>query len=162
MKWVNHKAITFSVAYYLSGNIFYSLISALGAVFPDWVEGFNYSDPNWKKRHRTYSHWWVLYVAILLVTTFIFLSKFHVDFRNIKEVVISKTIPLDNIAYLSYSVFFWFVVGCLFHIVQDAFTGSIPVLSPTKKVNWFRIVRTGTIWEYIASIVLIFLIFVLR
>ncbi|MEM5855156.1 MAG: metal-dependent hydrolase [Candidatus Aenigmatarchaeota archaeon] len=162
MKWINHKAITFSVTYYLSGNIFYSLISALGAIFPDWIEGFDYLNPNWKKRHRTYSHWWILYVAVLLATTFIFFSKFHIDLRSIREIIVSKTVPLDNIVYLSYSIFFWFIIGCLFHIVQDAFTGSIPILTPAKKVKWFRITRTGTIWEYAVSIALVILIFVLK
>lgn len=162
MKWINHKAITFSAVYYLSGNVFYSLISALGAVFPDWVEGFDYLNPNWKKRHRTYSHWWALYVAVLVVVTFFFFSKFHIDLRGIKEVVVSKTVPLNDIVYLSYSIFFWFTVGCLFHIAQDALTGSIPVFSPTKKVRWFRVARTGTVWEYAISIALVILIFVLK
>ncbi|MEM1667516.1 MAG: metal-dependent hydrolase [Thermofilaceae archaeon] len=161
MKWINHKAITFATVYYLTGNVFYSLISAIGAVFPDWIEGFDYSNPNWKKRHRTYSHWWVLYISILLIVTLGFMLKFQLSLSSVKEVITSKVVILDNITYLFYGAFFWFIVGCFFHIIQDAFTGSIPVFSPNKKVRWFRISRTGTIWEYVMSVILIIFVFVI-
>lgn len=162
MKWINHKAITFSVTYYLSGNIFYSLISALGAIFPDWIEGFDYKNPNWKKNHRTYSHWCFSYILILLITTLFFVAKFQISFSDIKKIVSLKVAPLDNLTYLAYGLFFWFIAGCLFHIIQDAFTGGIPVFSPTKKVKWLSVIKTGTIWEYIASIIIVVLTFVLR
>jgi len=57
MKWINHKAITFSTIYLLTSNLYASIVSALGSILPDLVEGFNFQTTSWKKSHRRISHW---------------------------------------------------------------------------------------------------------
>lgn len=74
-----------------------------------------------KKIHRTYSHWFVFYLP------FFFLYKEGPSMY-----------------------FFWFFMGALLHIVEDAFCGTIPILSPTKKVQVLpRLFYTGSVGEYV-------------
>lgn len=74
-----------------------------------------------KKTHRTFSHWFVFYLPFL----FLYKSGFSM--------------------YI-----FWFFMGALLHILEDALCGKIPVMSPTKRVQVIpRLFYTGSVREYV-------------
>ena len=80
---------------------------------------------SWKKTHRTFSHWFVFYLPVL------FLYKQGISM------------------YL-----FWFFIGALLHIVEDALCGKIPVFSPRKRIQVIpRLFYTGSVNEFLFVIV---------
>ena len=74
----------------------------------------------WRHWHRKYSHWFVFYLPCLLL---------HGD-------TVSDCL-------------FWFFVGALLHILEDAVCGKIPFFSPRKRI-WVlpRLFYTGSAGEY--------------
>ena len=68
MKWVNHEIVTGVIVYGATGDFLATAFSMAGAIFPDKVEGkpgANYW--SWRARHRGWSHWPVIYIAILAI-----------------------------------------------------------------------------------------------
>lgn len=157
MKWINHKLITFSLVFLITDNIVSSSIAALGSVFPDKLEmnPFETLNKNKDKKtiqlakdHRKTSHWFVLYlvpalILLLYLKSYVFLST--------KEfILLAKNIYQNSVLFASY-VFFFFFVGCLLHIFEDALTGKVPLLNPKKKNFTLKITYTGSLSEYLLA-----------
>lgn len=133
MTWKSHRAVTFVTVLVLTNSIFASICASIGSTFPDQVEG-----ANWQIGHRTFSHWFIMYLPFLYWTY----SKdiFHMDFvfQNItgKELLMMMG--------------FWYLIGCIFHILEDAVCGRVPFLWPTKRMRILpRLFYVGTTGEYI-------------
>ena len=60
MTGVSHSIITFATLFVATHNVFIAGSTMLGSLFPDRSEGLF-----WQSSHRSYSHWFVLYVAAL-------------------------------------------------------------------------------------------------
>ncbi|MGC8766965.1 MAG: metal-dependent hydrolase [Brevinematia bacterium] len=160
MKWVNHKAVTFSVVYLLSSNLFASLISAVGSTFPDAIEGTDFKSASWKKNHRKFSHWGIMYLFLIFVC-FIIGGGLKVLKFNPNEFVPFFTSVLkgqanyiEGIKVLS-KFLFWFFVGGFFHILEDAITGKVPLINPTKKTFGVRLFPVGSMQEYLLTLAII-------
>ncbi len=155
MKWVSHKAITFSVAYLLSSNFFASLISAIGGVFPDAIEGFHFESVSWKKKHRRFSHWGAMYFFLVLVCFIIGggLGVLKFNPNDILSLLTSKGQAgyIEGIKVLS-RVLFWFFLGAFFHVLEDAITGKVPFINPTKKTWGVRLFPVGSLQEYLLTL----------
>ena len=121
MTWKSHQIVTFTTVFVLSQDVFASIFASFGSAVPDKLEG-----PFWQSWHRTYTHWFVLYLPFL-----VFLLRHGGPNGN----TITKFL-------------FWIVIGALFHILEDAICGTIPVWHPTKKKKVFpRLFYVGSLGE---------------
>lgn len=131
----SHKVLTFSIVTALTGNIVAGLLSSFGAVIPDIIEEFDPEkmkhDKNqfikWIKIHRKISHWPVLYSIAFCISFTIYLIQ-----KNI-------------ICYISN----YLLIGCLFHIIEDAMSGKVPLCSAGKRSFGIRFIKTGSWIEHL-------------
>ena len=130
MKWVSHVVLTGTVAYAVTSDPLPAAAACVGAVLPDKIEGTPGSVGwnTWRSRHRGWSHWPMLYLALLGALT-------HAG------------------AYFFYdAVFFsaltWLLLGALCHIAEDAVCGKVPALFPTQKIG-IRLFTVGSLREYL-------------
>ena len=67
MKWISHITLSGVVAYAATQDPLPAAAAAVGAVFPDKVEGTPGSVgwKSWRSRHRGWSHWPMLYIALV-------------------------------------------------------------------------------------------------
>ncbi|QJA06837.1 metal-dependent hydrolase [Thermosulfurimonas marina] len=135
MTWRAHKTITFSAVYLITHSFPAALIAALSSVFPDFIEFVWWCGRVPRYAHRKGSHWFVPYLAAALLA-----------FYGL------KTAPAFP-AWVAFGVL-WFAVGCLAHIVEDALTGRVPLLSPRRRSFGLRFFRTGSTPETILTAVL--------
>lgn len=147
MKWVNHKILTASMVYALFHNPIYSISAAIGSIFPDVVEGrVNILDPwsykKWKKRHRGFSHWIILYLIVL-----------------VSLILIGQFVEFSPHWSLLRDLLCFFLVGCILHIIEDAFCGRVPLINPYKREG-FMMFRMGSLWEYLFVVTLTILMLI--
>ena len=117
MTWFSHSVVTFSTMFVLTHNVFIAGCATLGCTFPDRVEG-----PLWQLWHRSYSHWFVLYVAAMAVL-----------WTPETLTVNSMQLWEKGTARMMRIFLFWFSSGAVLHILEDAICGPVPVLYPTKR-----------------------------
>jgi len=130
--WVSHSIVTFATLYVATHNVFIAGSAMLGSTMPDRVEGMFF-----KVLHRSYSHWFVLYVAALA-------------FLWTPDVLSVTGIGLwqSGILRMMHMFFFWFFAGALLHILEDAVCGPVPVLYPTKRTTVLpRLFKVGSVGE---------------
>ena len=122
MTWKSHNVVTFITIFALTHDFTASFAGMAGSVFPDKIEG-----PLWRHWHRKYSHWFVMYLPWVLLLWY-------------------KGLPTQG---LFYKGLFWFLIGALMHIVEDAICGTIPLWNPRKKKKVLpRLFYTGSVKEY--------------
>ena len=139
MKWVSHTALTGTIAYAVTADPLLTAAAALGAVLPDKIEGSPQSVGwrTWRSRHRGWSHWPLLYLALI---------------GGLTE---AQRYFFYDAAF--FSVLTWLFVGALCHIAEDALCGKVPFLYPTQKIG-IRLFTVGSLREY--SIVLVCIIMI--
>ena len=132
MTGVSHSIVTFATLFVATHNVFIAGSATLGSLFPDKSEGLF-----WQSSHRSYSHWFVLYVAAL---AFLWTPK-----------VLSVTgtqMWQTGIVQMMRAFFFWFFAGGVLHILEDAICGPIPFLYPTKRTTVLpRLFKVGSVGE---------------
>lgn len=144
MKWRNHKIQSFVIGFFLSKDFVTSIVISAGSIFPDLIEG---KKINSRKFHRTVTHWFPVYlIPLILVWLW---NGFSV------KTVYSSMFYVKGGEGVFVNFLFWFLVGCLLHVVQDALTGNIPILHPAKKRKIVKISKTGGILEYVLTFLLI-------
>ena len=137
MTHLSHSIVTFATLYVATQSIFIAGSALLGSIFPDKAEGLLF-----RFCHRSYSHWFVLYVAALA-------------FFWTPEVLSVSGIEMwqTGIVHMIRMFFFWFFAGALFHILEDAICGPVPVLYPTKRTTVLpRLFKTGSVGECLFDI----------
>lgn len=138
MIWQSHRIITGISVFLLSQNFPAALFAASGSVFPDTL------DLTLGLKHRKTSHWFVLYVIPLLAVGF-FLSHGWFIPHSFDYLVFFRTFSLsDFVLAILLNWIFWFLVGCLLHIVEDLCTGYIPLRSPSDSFSMGRLFYTGS------------------
>ncbi len=151
MTGVSHAMMSFAIVYGATGKILPAALVSAGAVFPDWIERVVYGK-KWMRHHRQESHWFVPY-ALMASVMGRYLSLHPVD--RLAEILDGGLlIRLDGRIGLFSAVFvlFWFSVGCLLHIAEDAFFGPVPVFLPRKRYQlFFQLFKTGGWAEVILS-----------
>ena len=130
MTWVSHIAVTGTIAYAVTADPLLTAAAAVGAVLPDKVEGSPGSVGwnTWRSRHRGWSHWPVLYLAL------------------IGGLAQARAYFFYDAAF--FSVLTWLFVGALLHIAEDAVCGKVPALFPTQKIG-IRLFTVGSFREYL-------------
>jgi inner membrane protein len=140
MKWVNHEIVTGVIIYGATGDPLATVFSMAGAILPDKVEGrpgANYW--SWRARHRGWSHWPVIYIAIL---------------------AIMQLGCLPNGADVEKGATF-IALGALLHIAEDAVCGKVPFLFPWQKVG-VKLFTVGSVMEYLFSMAMVIIIYIIH
>lgn len=137
MKWINHRAITASIAFILTQNIPFTLGAYAGSTVPDRLEQNTNRDQLTFQNHRQLTHWFVPYTIVMLVLL----------------VVAVCMHPLTNAEQLFFKVTIGGLFGCIAHIIEDGVTGTVPGLTLKSRVGK-AFLKTGEQREYIISIIL--------
>ena len=140
MKWVNHEIVTGVIVYGATGDFLATAFSMAGAIFPDKVEGkpgANYW--SWRARHRGWSHWPVIYIAILAIRQMGLLPQGADVERGATFICI----------------------GALLHIAEDAFCGKVPLFLPWQKVG-IKLFTVGSVTEYLFSMAVVILTYIIH
>ena len=140
MKWVSHITLTATIAYAVSADPMCTAAAAVGAVLPDKIEGAPGSVgwSTWRSRHRGWSHWPMLYLAL------------------IGGLAHARTYFFYDTAF--FAVLTWLLIGALLHVAEDAVCGKVPFLYPTQKVG-IRLFTVGSFCEYLFALVCIVVIY---
>ena len=130
MKWVSHIAVTGTIAYAVTTDPMLTAAAAVGAVLPDKIEGTpgTVGWNTWRSRHRGWSHWPVLYLAL------------------IGGLAQARAYFFYDAAF--FSVLTWLFVGALLHIAEDAVCGKVPGIFPMQKIG-IRFFTVGSFREYL-------------
>ena len=146
MKWINHQIVTGFIVATATDDALFTASAIVGAVIPDRVEGSPPKDSSaywkWRKRHRTWSHWPAIYLALIVGAQFA-----------------KKYFP-DPTAAVALNLLTFALVGALLHIAEDALCGKVPIFTPHKK-HGFRLFKVGTWREYFfAALIILICLFV--
>lgn len=143
MKWVSHITLTATIAYAVSADPMCTAAAAVGAVLPDKIEGAPGSVgwSTWRSRHRGWSHWPMLYLALIGG-----LAHAHTYF-------------FYDTAF--FAVLTWLLIGALLHVAEDAVCGKVPFLYPTQKVG-IRLFTVGSFREYLFVLICIVVIYAVQ
>ena len=140
MKWVNHQIVTGVIVYTATENLLLTAYSMAGAILPDKVEGNPRAGSywSWRSRHRGWSHWPLLYCALLGLSLRLGRGDYGVTGG---EIAVIGT---------------YFAVGALLHIAEDAVCGKVPLLTPGDK-HGVTLFAVGSFAEYFfgAGVVLV-------
>ena len=140
MKWVNHEIVTGVMVYGATGDFLATAFAMAGAIFPDKVEGRPGADYwSWRARHRGWSHWPVIYIAVYALMQQGFLPQGADAERGVSFICI----------------------GALLHIAEDAVCGKVPFITPWQKVG-IKLFAVGSVTEYIFSIVVVLLSYMIQ
>ena len=153
MLWCNHRLVSASIAFGLTGQLVPTILAYKGSTIPDQVEGSDYENPAWAARHRKHSHYWVFYL-IPLVLCMIWMN-YHLTlpltYQGIAHMIFTDqtgTLVLFTIYAIQ-----WLAIGGLMHIAEDFFCGGVPGLTIANRVG-LRIFYVGDPQEYyIASVI---------
>ena len=140
MKWVNHEIVTGVIVYGATGDLLSTAFAMAGAIFPDKAEGrpgANYW--SWRARHRGWSHWPVIYIAILAIMQLGLLPQ-GADVEK-------------GAAFIC--------IGALLHIAEDALCGKVPFLFPWQKVG-IKLFTVGSVTEYVFSMAAVLLTYIIH
>lgn len=148
MKWLNHELVTGSAVYALTGeNLVYTVAAMAGSIIPDYLEGKPPEDKDgychWRCLHRQWSHWFVPYAVLALVT--IYYSSFGMSLHSLLDALMRG----DGKAACTVAGFF--AIGSILHIAEDFLCGKVPSLNPRKRAG-LKIFAVGSIREYCFSL----------
>lgn len=142
MKWVSHQAVTGVLAYAATNDLLFTAGAVFGAIVPDKIEGKRegLGAIGWRSRHRGWSHWAVLYVAAF----FALLQFFNIE--DVKGAILNENSPVR--------LLFALLFGAICHIIEDAFCGKVPTVTPN--IKWgVRLFKVGSFREYVVVIIMI-------
>ena len=131
MTWRNHRFVTAAIAYVLDLPVEGIIVSVIASTFPDKLE---FIFPV-KLKHRGISHFWAMYLGLFLMAHFNFL-KLNPSLSLLIE---------------------WFMLGCLFHILEDALSKSGVIFFPgtLKKIKLGELYATRSFSENLVAFVIV-------
>ena len=140
MKWINHQIVTGFIIFAATDNALFVASSIVGAVIPDKVEGSPPKESKaywkWRSNHRTWSHYPMIYLAL------IGLLMFASD--SVKDPTVSLIADMG----------IYVLIGALLHIAEDGICGRVPILTPKSK-HGIKLFQVGSVSEYVFSILII-------
>ena len=156
MKWRNHRLVTAATIFSLTGHLLPTAIAMYGSVFPDAVEGDDYSSLEWQQNHRKLSHLMIVYIAALAGLYFYFGRLFYFLNQNELTIMVSKSLeskdPKPMILVAGYCAT-WFIVGCIMHLLEDMFCGGVPIFETDKRFG-YRLFKVNTPRENVIAFVI--------
>jgi len=158
MTWKSHKLLTLVLVWAFTHNVFYSFIASMGAIIPDFLEGkgFLYDYEKWMRTHRTYSHWFIPYAIIFLIS-FLGMGKETFTLMKLDFLYFPSLSPGQGKVVLFF-ILSALSLGCLLHILEDAVSGKVPLWHPKKRTFGVRLIRTRSFLEYVFVFVIVVLV----
>ena len=146
MKWVNHQVLTGVIVYAATEDMLLTIYSMAGAILPDKIEGSPRAGSywQWRSRHRGWSHWPILYLALIG-------AILHWEDQPVNE------LPLLDLSRIG----IFLCIGALLHIAEDAVCGKVPFLMPRQKIG-IRLFKVGSVTEYLFTIAAVLLCYGLK
>ena len=131
MKWVNHEVVTGVLVYTATNDLLLAAYSMAGAILPDKLEGNPHAGDywRWRSRHRGWSHWPLLYLALLGLSLHFARGDYGVTGGELARIG----------AFLA--------IGALLHIAEDAVCGKVPLVTPARK-HGVKLFTVGSFREY--------------
>ena len=140
MKWINHQIVTGFIVSSATDDALFTASAIVGAVLPDRVEGSPPKESSaywkWRKKHRTWSHWPPLYLALIIA------AQFAKDYY-----------PEPTLAF-ALNLLTYALVGALLHIAEDGLCGKVPIFLPHKKYG-LKLFKVGSWREYFFAALII-------
>ena len=149
MKWKNHRMLTGSVAFALTGHVIPMMLAMTGSTLPNQVEGSEYDSVDWYLAHRTWSHFWPLWMTPCALSYWYLGSlSLHVD-RSVPELLrLALDYPITiGMPWALYAIF-WVTAGALLHILEDMPCGGVPIWKPKQRIG-HRLFYVGSALEYL-------------
>lgn len=118
-----HRITTFSFVLGATGSPLAAFMSFLGSTFPDSSE-YTFFGKRRNRYHRRYTHWFIPWLALSCLC----LSRSGWIVPRLSALIDGHNAHLDVWACAG----FWFM-GCVLHILEDAFCGTVPLFLPNKR-----------------------------
>lgn len=118
-----HRITTFAFVAGTTGSLLAAGLSFLGSTFPDSVE-YTLFGKRRNRYHRRYTHWFVPWLGLAL--TCFYRSGWIIP--RLSSLIDGFNADKDVWACAA----FWFM-GCVLHIVEDSWCGTVPFLLPWKR-----------------------------
>ena len=118
-----HRLSTSAIVFGTTGSILATAMSFFGSTFPDSSE-YVFFGKRRNRYHRRYTHWFLPW-ALLAYVCF---KRSGWIVPNLANLIDGHEAHRDVWACAG----FWFV-GCLLHILEDAWCGTVPFLRPWKR-----------------------------
>jgi len=145
LKWVNHKLVTGSLIFAVTGNPILSLVSAAGSIVPDAIERMPIGK---RMTHRQFSHWWLPYLVVFYLS---YSSASQHGVLNITAKNIYDLVFYQHFSSLSgFLVIAYFSLGSLLHIAEDAFCGTVPCITIHHRIG-IKLFKVGSPREYLIA-----------
>ena len=147
MKWLNHQVVTGVIMYAATEDLLLTACGMAGAILPDRVEGNprrGLMSLGWRSRHRGWSHWPLLYVAVIGL-----LLKWQ-GVPSLLELPVGGLLSEASPMRIGIAL----CIGALLHIAEDAVCGKVPLLSPSHKWG-LRLFTVGSVTEYVFSLAVV-------
>ena len=146
MKWINHQIVTGFIVCTATDDALFTASAIVGAVLPDRVEGSppkeNKAYWKWRKRHRTWSHYPLIYIALIIGAHFA-----------------KNYYPEPTLAF-AMNLLTYALVGALLHIAEDGLCGKVPIFTPHGK-HGLKLFKVGAWSEYFfAALIILICLFV--
>lgn len=151
MLGASHAIMSFAFVYGVTGRVLPASVASAGAIFPDSIERI-VCGRRWMKYHRKWSHWFPPYLALAWLTgKYLEANPFPGLIESIGGDLYVPVGPKSITATTAFFLFWW-LVGCLLHLAEDAFFGPMPLLVPWKRQRLFlQIFKTGGLAERVMA-----------
>lgn len=118
-----HRLSTFAFVLGATGSPLAATFSFLGSTFPDSSE-YVFFGKRRNRYHRRYTHWFIPWLVMALVC----FERSHWIVPRLSVLVDGRNAHLDVWSCAG----FW-LMGCVLHILEDAWCGTVPFLLPWKR-----------------------------
>ena len=126
-----HRISTTAIVFGTTGSVLAALMSYMGSTFPDSSE-YMFFGKRRNRYHRRYTHWFIPWGLL----TYVCFKRAGWIVPRIAALVDGRDAHRDVWACAG----FWFV-GCLLHILEDAWCGTVPFLRPWKREIGLHVFR---------------------
>jgi inner membrane protein len=149
--------MSFGLVWVVFNDFIGAVISGIGAIFPDWIEGKDYESERWRRKHRTFSHYlfgWLLVLGLILILGYLRFKGFPWEVKGSWLFEIGLRVSKEVWVWLlMFYIGFYFVLGSILHVLEDALTGKVPFLNPWRRSFGVRLFSVGSLSERVFVIV---------
>lgn len=142
MIWRSHRIVTGITVFACTQSLLATFAAVSGSTFPDNLE------LKLPMKHRGASHWFPCYAIPAFILAMCFYSEIPLILfsQDLLSLIAAPDLFIVSVIILR-SFFFWFLIGALFHILEDTFTGYVPIMSPRDQRQWWHPFYTGSLKE---------------